>query len=195
MSSRWQARVDDTRRTLSIEWALTSIEVGIVAGAIAGLCMPLVASLVALAKGEDALAPPEAIVEMFFGELHAGTDLTIIIVIAGTVAHVLLSAVYGVMFALFSGVSRRAPSRLALLATGMAWGVGRWLSNTFLVAPRLAGGALITATMPAWTWAAGHLLYGAVLGLLYFRWRHYIAFDTLDGAALRPTGIATSGAQ
>ena len=177
MASAWRARLDETRRTLSAEWLLASVEVGFVAGVVAGASMPVIAMLEAIVTGGDVWRPPEAVVEMFFGELHAGADVEAIIVVTGSITHLLLSAVFGVMFALITGVTRRSAALPPLLLTGVAWGLGRWGSNTYLVAPRLAGGQLMTAAMPQWTWIAGHVLYGLALGLLYARWRQYIPFD------------------
>lgn len=54
----------------------------------------------------------------------------------------------------------------------MLWGAVLWAVNTYLIAPLMPNGDLITLAMPDWAWPVAHLMYGAFLGVLYAEFRH-----------------------
>lgn len=158
------------RQVLTVEWWVRAVSAGLIAGLLAGIAMPLLALFVAVAAGESLWAPPRAIASMFFGQPDADNGIAVAVVAAGTGMHLLLSAGFGIMFALVTGLTRRTLTVRAQLVAGLLWGLGRWATNTFVIAPQLPGGQVMTAAMPAWTWLVGHLLYGAILGLLHAQW-------------------------
>jgi hypothetical protein len=150
---------------------------GLVAGAVAGIAMPLVALSAALNAGVSWWTAPRTIAGTFLGRA-AENDGTATLVLAGTGLHLLLAAGFGMLFALVTGVGRRIPRPPAQVLGGMLWGFGRWATNSFLIAPRLPGGQDLPAAMPAGAWLVGHLVYGALLGVLVARWRREEASRT-----------------
>lgn len=143
-----------------------------VAGVVAGIVMAMFAMIVAGIAGDGFWAPPRAITAVIFGTGHAGTDFAFGPVVVGMMLHMMLSAAFGVMYALIVGVARRELKLASQFVIGMALGVVLWAVNTYAVAEVLNGSELFTNAMPAWTWFVGHLMFGAALALLYDVWRH-----------------------
>lgn len=158
-------------RMTTMSWMLRALEAGVSAGIIAGAAMPIIALLLALIGGGSPWAPPRAILGMFFGVEHAGEGFDFVTVALGSLIHVALSGVFGVFYGVAVGLTGRAPSLLGRLTSGLLWGIGRWVSNTFVIAPLLPAGDLIGESMPATVWFIDHLLYGTVLALVYHRWQ------------------------
>lgn len=94
------------------------------------------------------------------------------------VIHVVNSAVFGVIFALF--VAPRGGRRVVLL--GLAWGVLLWLVGAFLLLRLLTGEPLALTAAVLYN-LLGHLAYGAVLGLTY------AAFFREEVGLLRDRGL------
>jgi len=91
----------------------------------------------------------------------------------GWLYHVFNSAVIGVLFALILGSRVGSYGRGA--AYGLVWGVVWWVLGALILMPILLGmpafAPLRMAPMRpvAFGSLAGHLLYGVILGLVYFR--------------------------
>lgn len=83
----------------------------------------------------------------------------------------MMSGGFGFVYALFLGLVTRALGTMQQMVVGMMWGLLLWAVNTAVVTPQLSGGQLFTQAMPAWSWLVAHLMFGAVLGLLYAQWR------------------------
>lgn len=141
-----------------------------VAGLVAGIVMAMFAMVVAALTGDGLWAPPRAITGTFFGEAHAGRSFALGSVATGMMVHLLFSVVFGLAYAAITWLAGWRLSLTGSPLAGMAWGLALWLVNTFLLAPRMPGGELMTKAMPAWAWLVGHLMYGAVVGLLIAAW-------------------------
>lgn len=151
------------------EWAwLIKSAVG---GLIAGIAMAMFAMIVAGIAGDGFWAPPRAITANIFGTERAGSDFAFGPVVVGMMLHMMLSAAFGLGYALLIGA---ATKRLALgtqFVAGMAWGIVLWAGNTYVIAELLNGRDLFTDATPAWAWFVGHLMFGALLAVIYDRWR------------------------
>lgn len=126
---------------------------GLVAGLPAGLGMAIVLALSGLIDGTPLLTTLG-----YFDPARGGNWLT------GLLAHLAVSAIYGVVFALLmAAVSRIRPSLYRL--------VGLWGAVYGLALLGVAYGVWFTAvTSPlaqiaAWQMGVAHLLYGLILGL------------------------------
>ncbi len=150
-----------------IEWSLESA----IAGMLAGATMAMFAMIVAWLADDGFWAPPRAITAVFFGEEYLGRGFAGSVV-AGAGIHMVLSAAFGMVYAVLLGVIAPRLPLLVQLAGGVVWGLVLWALNTFAIAPALPGGELFTEAMPAWAWFVGHLLFGMVLALVYAAWRH-----------------------
>lgn len=126
---------------------------GLVAGLVAGLAMAVFLALAGLTSG----TPPLTTLG-YFDPARAGNWLT------GLLAHLAVSAIYGVVFALLLGLLGRI--RPSLMRLVWLWGV---VYGLVLLAA--AYGVVFTAvTSPLaqvaiWQMGLAHVIYGLVLGL------------------------------
>jgi hypothetical protein len=126
---------------------------GLIAGLVAGGTMALFLALAGLFSGRQPLATLG-----YFDPARAGNWLT------GLLAHLAVSAIYGVVFTLLLRLLGRI--RPSLLAHIGLWGVGYGA-----ILYSLAAGVVFTAVanpltqITAWQMGAAHLLYGLVLGV------------------------------
>ena len=126
---------------------------GLIAGLAAGLAMALFLALAGLVNGTQPL-----VTLGYFDPARAGNWLT------GALAHLAVSAIYGVIFALLQRVAGWI--RPSFLRLHWLWGVGYGL-----LLYGLARGVVLTAIanhltqIAAWQMGAAHLLFGLVLGL------------------------------
>ena len=126
---------------------------GLLAGLVGGLVMGL---FLGLADGLAGRSPLELLGH--FDPAQAGSWLT------GLLAHLAVSAIYGVVFGLLWGaVGRILPSLVRWgWLVGLGYGLLLWV---------LAAGVVLTAVgtplaqIPAWQFALAHLVYGLALGL------------------------------
>ena len=132
-------------------WGDTAVD-GLLAGLVGGLAMGL---FLGLADGLAGRSPLELLA--YFDPAQTGSWL------AGLLAHLAVSAIYGVGFGLLLGVvGRIRPSALRWLwLLGLGYGLLLWLVALGLVVT--AVGAPL-AQIPAWQFALAHLIYGLVLG-------------------------------
>jgi hypothetical protein len=126
---------------------------GLLAGLIAGLSMAIFLALAGLLEG----TPPLTTLA-YFDPARAGGWLT------GLLAHLAVSAIYGVLFGLLLGVlGQIRPSALRWRwLLGMDYGVALWVLGLGIVLT--AVGAPL-AQIPAWQFGLAHLVYGLALGL------------------------------
>lgn len=133
-------------------WGDTAVD-GLLAGLVGGLLMSLFLVLVGWLNGET---PLELL--RFIDPTQQGNWLT------GLLAHLAVSAIYGVVFGLLLGVVGRI--RLSLVRwiwlLGLGYGLTLWVLAMGLVLT--AVGAPL-AQIPAWQMATAHLMYGLILGL------------------------------
>ncbi len=127
---------------------------GLLHGIVAGLAMALVMAAAGLTYGESPLVLLER-----FSPPGATSPLV------GAAMHLGVSAFYGILFALLwrlvHRVSRQPmPMGLALVA-GVAYGVALWLFAVSVLLPSTHAALL---QVPPLTFAAGHVIYGLVMG-------------------------------
>lgn len=126
---------------------------GLMAGMVAGLAMALVLALGGLFSGRQPL-----VTLGYFDPARVSNWLT------GLLAHLAVSAIYGVVFTLLLRLVGWI--RPSLLSQIWLWGLGYGL-----LLYGLASGVVFTAVanpltqITAWQMGAAHLLYGLVLGL------------------------------
>jgi hypothetical protein len=126
---------------------------GLMAGPVAGLTMALFLVLAGLLDGRQ-----PHITLGYFDPAQAGNWLT------GLLAHLAVSAIYGVIFALLLRLVRRI--RPPVLRPIWLWGVGYGLVLWGLTQEVVFSAVPSPLTQIAsWQMAVAHLLYGLVLGL------------------------------
>ena len=130
---------------------------GLVAGLPAGIGMAIVLTLTGLLSGR-----PPLVTLGYFDPAQAGNWLT------GLLAHLAVSAIYGVVFALLMGIVGRIRPSLTRL-------VVLWGAVYGLLLLTVAYGVWFTAvTSPlsqiaAWQMGAAHVVYGLSLGLWLYK--------------------------
>ena len=148
-----------------------SLGQGALAGLIGGIVLAMFAMIVAWAAGDGLWSPPRAITGMFGGAEYAGSGFAFGSIAVGVMLHMMLSMVFGVIYAFAIDAITHGLGAPVQLVTGMVYGVFIWAINTYLIGPRMPGDQLMTDAMPAWAWFVGHVMFGAVLGYLYAYWR------------------------
>lgn len=145
-----------------------------VSGLVAGAAMLLVAMGMARLMGRGWLFPMQLMTALFAGEgaLERASALT---VLPGVVAHFTAPTFFWArVFGLMVGYAHRVPLRTSLLL-GLAVAALAQLTDVYLFMPhvqqQLNGENLWARYVPpAWSWAE-HLVFGATLGLFYWRWQ------------------------
>jgi hypothetical protein len=126
-------------------------------GLLAGLAGGVVMALFLVMTGWLA-GTPSLTTLAYFDPAQMGSWLT------GLLAHLAVSAIYGVMFGLLLGVVGRIRPSLVRWGwlLGLGYGLLLWVLAMELVVT--AVGAPL-AQIPAWQMATAHLMYGLILGL------------------------------
>ncbi len=85
--------------------------------------------------------------------------------ILGLMGHMMNSVILAVIFGLI--VTRLAPSAAGTIGLGMAWGAAVFAAMWFVVAPAVDP---LTLNLNAPVFFAGHLMWGAALGVIWTRY-------------------------
>lgn len=88
-------------------------------------------------------------------------------VAVGWLVHLLISALFGAIFAVLLG--RWAATPTSAVGIGLAYGVLWWILGALLIMPAWLGmnEMILELNTTAWRSLAGHLAYGLLLGLVY----------------------------
>jgi hypothetical protein len=136
-----------------------------VAGLIAGLVFAMWAMIVGIFTS-NLWAPPQGIGQAL-GIGHQGHDFQVVPFIVGLMGHMLNSVIFGLIFlAIVAALHLRG---VAAVVAGMMYGIVVYAVMYWLVLRNLlsgTSGSFLTAN-PEWSWVVGHLMFGAVLGLLF----------------------------
>ncbi len=149
---------------------------GALSGLAAGIVMATYIMLASAIAGDGLWAFPRTVAALFVGEPVAGSGFDAGSVVSGLLIHLTLATLFGVHCAVMIGFFTTWLPLVALVADGVLFGLVLWGFNALIVAPVLPGRILVDdllflGPLPSWAWATGNLLYGALLGLIYGRWR------------------------
>lgn len=167
------------RRALEPRLTLHRLLSGVVGGVAAGLLFGLLMVFKVIGRNETTLEG-SGIVPAIASAI--GTDFGVYTLMVAWVVHIVNSALFGALFALFVAPRRYAPTiGWALLWAVLLWGFGAFL------ALRLLTGTPLLFDRAAMFSLQGHLLYGLLLGLVYV-WFHRLLEDYRP--TLHPKGAA-----
>ncbi len=146
----------------------TSLSIGLrsaIAGLGGGVAMAIVAALIAISRQGDIWLEAKQIAAVVYGPTAiTRPDLATNAVLLGTIIHLAVSALLGLLFGLlYRRLKLTTDFGLALLA-GMIFGMMIWLLAYFVSLPQIDS-ALLETYVPAYI--VQHLVYGLVTGLLY----------------------------
>lgn len=165
LTTRW---VMNTTYVNESVFRRNAILAGVFSGWIAGVVMALFAMIISAANGYSFWFPMQLVDGVWIGEdaLLGGAG----VVIAGIITHLVVSAFFGVLFAVFRGRFREIAESLdttSEAATAFLWGtvygVGVWVFMTYVVLwldPTLR--IQVFALSPG-MWFLYHVVYGAML--------------------------------
>jgi hypothetical protein len=135
------------------------------AGLIAGLVFAMWAMIVGIFTS-NLWAAPQGIGQAL-GIGQPGHDFQIVPFIVGLVGHMVNSIILGLIFlAIVAALKVRG---IAAVVVGMMYGIVVYAVMYWLVLRNLLSGTSgsFLSSNPEWSWILGHLMFGAVLGLLF----------------------------
>ena len=163
---------------------LTKIEAsGAIAGLVGGVTMAVVGAILAIAMGADLWKAPKLIATFVLGlSATAGTGFVVLPVIIGSLIHLALSALFGVLYGVLSCRIWKMPLDYgAPVVFGFVYGLAIWLVAYFVVLP-VVNPLLLEIYAPSFL--IQNMVYGMILGMTYaaFRSAPYIHFETRSPA-------------
>lgn len=161
-----QDRTQEANQTIDTGWA---VKQGIIGGIIAGIVFAMAEMIgAAFIAGNPFIMPLKAIASVPLGtpppEIPTGTAIPV-----GIIFHMLMSMIFGVIFALlvvYIAALRSSPTILVIAAT--VFGLILWVVNFYILAP-LIGRPWFTQTPPVQQFVYHTFFFGTVLGL-YLAW-------------------------
>jgi hypothetical protein len=139
---------------------------GAVAGLGGGLAMAVIAAIISSIIHADIWQEAKQIAAVVYGPAavaEAGFDAGPVIV--GTLIHLVMSALFGAVFGIFTRRVFKLPSDFgAPILAGLIYGLVIWMLAYFVVLP-IVNPLLLQLYAPAFI--IQHVVYGAVTGLLY----------------------------
>jgi len=139
---------------------------GAIAGIIGGAAMAIVGAVLAFAMNTSIWLTPERIAAFVLGPGAAATpEFDAVPVLVGTLIHFILSAIFGIIFALLVSRGLRVTTEYgAPVVAGLVYGGLIWLVAYFIILPIL-NPLLLEVYAPSFIMQ--NLVYGTVLGLAY----------------------------
>jgi hypothetical protein len=135
------------------------------AGLIAGLVFAMWAMIVGIFTS-NLWAAPQGIGQAL-GIGHQGHDFQIVPFIVGLAGHMMNSIIFGLIFlAIAVALQLRG---VAAVVVGMMYGIVVYAVMYWVVLRNLLTGtsSSFLSANPEWSWVLGHLMFGAVLGILF----------------------------
>ena len=133
---------------------------GAVSGVIASLVMGMVGMTATWMQGDGLFFVPEKIATLVLSDANAATALGII---TGLGIHIMLGAIFGVIFASAYTLVTSSYSVGTAVALGVLFGFGLWVTNFLIIGP--AVGAQLTASFGPELAIPTHLIFGFALGI------------------------------
>lgn len=150
-----------SRQSATGDYAST-VTRGAIGGLIGGMGMAMLSMVVAISE-DGFWAPVRGITSVVFGDKHYGGGFEAGPVLVGLMGHMMNSAILGIVFALVAATLLSKLSRPALVAAGVAFGLGVWAVMIPGVAAQAQSSELFVDSVPAWTWIVGHMMFGGLL--------------------------------
>lgn len=146
------------------------IKQGIVGGIVAAIGMMMAEMIIAAAMGMDAFMPPRMIAGIALGKsaMEPSTPL-MTAALTGMALHMLLSIVYGLIFAWLVASIRALQSTAAVIAAGAVYGLLLWLVNFYVIAPPAGWVWFPTMANPVQQIISHVVGFGVVLGVYFDR--------------------------
>lgn len=162
--------------TIATSWW---IKHGTIGGIVGGLGMMMAEMIIAALMGMDAFMPPRMIAGMALGQraMEPATPLMTAAPV-GLLIHMMLSIIYGLIFAWLLSVIPALRSTAALIVATSFFGLLLWLVNFYVIAPPAGWVWFPTMANPVQQFVAHVFGFGTVLGVYLDRvlvsWRETV---------------------
>lgn len=142
---------------------------GIAAGLIAGLFLVLLLLVSMAAKGQNLWPAFKGASAPFFHAraMQPGFDAGPVLV--GAICHFVISAGWGLLFAIIA----YGLSRWATIVAGALWGIVVWLGMYYVLMPLVGLGAMARG-VPVAVAILQHMLFGLVVGVAFLPFQHRV---------------------
>ena len=142
------------------------IKHGIIGGIIGAIGMMMAEMIIAAILGMDAFQPPRMIAGMVLGQraMEPSTPTTTAAPI-GMLVHMLLSIIFGLIFAWIVSAVPALRSTAAVIVAASFYGLLLWLINFYVIAPPAGWVWFPTKTNPVQQFISHVFAYGTVLGI------------------------------
>jgi tetrahydromethanopterin S-methyltransferase subunit G len=151
-------RAENRERVSTGTWLGT----GIIGGIVAGIAMAMVAMVWMLLAGQGFWRPMDVIASILLGEDTINPGFQMVPELVGMAIHMMLSAVFGLVFAFV--VAHTSWSSGAIVGAATAYGLLLWIVNVVIIDANFIPAGLSLAPTPLMI--VVHLVYGLVLGLV-----------------------------
>lgn len=147
-------------RTHGHAWSDVHAWAGALTGVMASLIMGAVAMVATLVQGRGLFFVPEKIATLVLSDADAATAFGIV---TGLGIHVLLGAIFGVIFAALYILLTGRYEVVSAVGLGVLFGLALWALNFLIIGP--AVGAQLTASLGGGEAVLTHVVFGLALGL------------------------------
>jgi hypothetical protein len=157
-----------------------SVKEGAGFGLVAGVIFATAQIGATWAMGDSPLVPFRRVAGVLIGPSAFDTTSVATVVVVGTIGHMYLSALYGLLYGIYNSAltpaTRSSVPRQALL--GPLYGTLLWLANSYLFVPYYYPWLVTGSHLPQ---LVLHVLaYGLPLGLLYGSAEHHVERTSRD---------------
>ena len=132
---------------------------GAIAGLLGGIVMALLAMMATAGMGMGLFAAPTLIAGILLGPAAMAGGVSVIM--AGLALHMMLSAVFGLVFAFVVNMWTHE-----IWITAIVLAIALWLFNYHIVAAILPGARAMAEHEPAWLAVMTHLVFGAAMAFV-----------------------------
>jgi len=153
---------------------------GVIAGAAGGLMLLPWAAITALFRGQNLLLAVKLPSAWLLGERALRPGFDFIALYLGLMTHFAVSIAWGAAFSMLV----YGFSRALTVALGLGWGIVVWLVMFYLVLP-VAGFADAARSMPVVLAMVEHLLFGAVVALVFVPFQKELPRGSFGGDLAR----------
>lgn len=146
------------------------IKHGVIGGIVAAIGMMMAEMILAAAMGMDAFMPPRMIGGIVLGKsaMDPGTPL-MMAALAGILVHMILSMVYGVIFAWLTVNIHALQTTTTVIVGGLIYGLVLWVVNFYVIAPPAGWVWFPTMANPVQQIISHAIGFGLVLGIYFER--------------------------
>ena len=137
---------------------------GALAGLAGGIVMAIVAMMITGGMGMGLFAMPAMIAGLVLGTAAAMSGGAMVVIV-GLMLHMMLSAMFGVVFVTLVNYATHE-----FVWTGLIFGLALWVFNFYVIGAFIPAAHMMAQQEPAWLAIMTHAVFGISTGLLAKNW-------------------------